>query len=706
MKSTVKKLIIIFSIFAFIAAAFHIVIEILVFEDSISKVVTQNGPKKLQEREQFVHRFVETSKSELYALNRSLLFQKYYNKNYNEQLIANKFLVFSLANPSFMQLRYIDKNGQEKIRIDRDSYGSDPYIVSTDKLQDKKDRYYFSDSKTKELGKVWFSALDLNIEHKQVEKPYKPTLRAVLPIDNNKEFGGIIIINFFMDQFLKQLTHAPIYDMIVFNDKGYTLIHYDEEKSWGEYLQEKYSIQKEYPQYADKILNQKNVYTKEFATIKVDSPILDGLNILIKLNSEYRQTQVLHTLKDQAMISITMLVLSLVLIGFVVRVVSKMLIDLDDAHHLVESKTKDIHDEKERYKNLIEDLGDKYFAYRHNLRGKIEYISDNAQNIFEKRDEDLLFKNFKDIASWNDGSLERARPVLKQLIRKKVFHVEYEMNFVKANSPKERTLLFRAHCVFDINNNVIAIEGIAEDISKKIQTEQSFYEHSKMAALGEMIGNIAHQWRQPLSSITVEATGTLYKKEVGLLDDKSFVDSMESINSNAQYLSKTIDTFSNFIKSREDKSMVETTLQEEIELSIMLEKASYDNNYIKIETDICKESIAYTLPQGELTQVIVNILNNAKDVLVEKSDEDDRLVIIKLFKEKDKAFITIEDNGGGIESTILPRIFEPYFTTKHKSQGTGLGLNMSYKIMTESLNGKLEVSNTINGAIFTLQLPL
>jgi len=706
MKSTIKKLIIIFSIFAFIAATFHIVIEIIVFEDAISKVVTQNGPKKLQEREQFIQKFIEKSQSELYALNRSLLFQNYCSKNTNEDLVANKFLVFSQANPAFMQLRYIDKSGKEKIRIDRDEYGKNPYIVKKEKLQNKKNRYYFHDSKNKVLGNVWFSALDLNIEHGKVEVPYKPTLRAVLPLDDNGKFGGILIINFFMDEFLKQLTDAPIYDMIVFNDKGYTLIHYDEKKSWGEYAQAGYSIQKEYPLYAKEILSQKNVYTKDFASVKVDSPILGGINILLKLNNEYRKQQETNTLKDQIMISLTMLTLSLIFIGLIVKMISKMLIDLDDAQYLVKEKTKDINEEKERYKNFVEDLGDRYFAYRHNLRGDIEYLSDNAQNILGVKNQDLLSNNFKKSINWSKESLENSVSMIKRLIRKKALHIEYEMSFTQKQALEEKTLLFRAHCVFDSRGKIIAIEGIAEDISAKIETEQSFYEHSKMAALGEMIGNIAHQWRQPLSSITVEATGSLYKKELGLLDDDSFIHSMESINRNAQYLSKTIDTFSNFIKSRQDKSMTITTLQEEIELSIMLEKASYDNNYIKIQTDICEELIPYTLPQGELTQVIVNILNNAKDVLKEKSDEDDRMVKIKLFKRDNKAIITIEDNGGGIPKNILPRIFEPYFTTKHKSQGTGLGLNMSYKIMTDSLNGKLEANNTAFGAIFILELPL
>ena len=108
---------------------------------------------------------------------------------------------------------------------------------------------------------------------------------------------------------------------------------------------------------------------------------------------------------------------------------------------------------------------------------------------------------------------------------------------------------------------------------------------------------------------------------------------------------------------------------------------------------------------GELEQVIINIINNSKDILLEKEVENP-WVKLELIEEKDKVIITIEDNGGGIPESVLPKIFNPYFTTKHQSQGTGLGLHMSYKIITESLNGKLYVKNAKEGAKFFIELPL
>jgi C4-dicarboxylate-specific signal transduction histidine kinase len=117
------------------------------------------------------------------------------------------------------------------------------------------------------------------------------------------------------------------------------------------------------------------------------------------------------------------------------------------------------------------------------------------------------------------------------------------------------------------------------------------------------------------------------------------------------------------------------------------------------------ERITIGMVSGELEQVIINIINNAKDVFEER-DIKERLLIIDLVKEDEKVILSLEDNAGGIAENIIDKIFDAYFTTKHQSRGTGMGLNMSYRIITESLNGDIYVKNTKNGAKFIIELPL
>ena len=154
------------------------------------------------------------------------------------------------------------------------------------------------------------------------------------------------------------------------------------------------------------------------------------------------------------------------------------------------------------------------------------------------------------------------------------------------------------------------------------------------------------------------------------------------------------------------KELKVVILQTKIKKALDIVEASLRSNHIELITNLDEfEPIEYQLVMGELTQVLINIINNAKDALKD-TNMDEKWVKLLLEKQRDKIVISIEDNGGGIQEDIAAKIFEPYFTTKHKSQGTGLGLYMSYKIVTESLHGKLYVKNASEGAKFYIELPI
>jgi PAS domain S-box-containing protein len=248
--------------------------------------------------------------------------------------------------------------------------------------------------------------------------------------------------------------------------------------------------------------------------------------------------------------------------------------------------------------------------------------------------------------------------------------------------------------------------GIILDLTQIKQQEQQLFEQSKMVSMGEMIGNIAHQWRQPLTTISTKATGSIFQKEMGQLSDEVFIENMETINDNVQYLSQTIDTFRDFIKGTNKKEEVAVCKLFDEALNLM--ESSLKNNYIKLSNTIhCDEDCGrrVLVPVHEFTQVIINILNNAKDVIVEREIENPWIKINHTF-DGAITIITIEDNAGGIANDVIDKVFDPYFTTKHKSVGTGLGLHMSYRIITESIGGKLYVKNSENGARFFIELPL
>ena len=232
-------------------------------------------------------------------------------------------------------------------------------------------------------------------------------------------------------------------------------------------------------------------------------------------------------------------------------------------------------------------------------------------------------------------------------------------------------------------------ESLKQQIVQNQQKDKILNEQSKMAAMGEMISNIAHQWRQPLSAISTAATGIIIQKEYNMFEEDKLVKTCSIINDNAQYLSRTIDDFKNFIKGDRTKKIF--NLNNNIESFLHLVDSSIKNNQIKIILDL-QEDIQIDGYENELIQCLINIFNNAKDALKEKNIGE-RLIFISTYINEDKTIIKIKDNAGGIQPEVLPHVFEAYFTTKHKSQGTGLGLNMTYNLIVNGMSGNIEVKN-------------
>ncbi|MDK2062109.1 cache domain-containing protein [Aliarcobacter butzleri] len=255
----------------------------------------------------------------------------------------------------------------------------------------------------------------------------------------------------------------------------------------------------------------------------------------------------------------------------------------------------------------------------------------------------------------------------------------------------------------------IFLENKLKEYKRELDNKQAIlYQQSKMAAMGEMIGNIAHQWRQPLSIITTATSGMVLQKQMGVLTDEFFFEASNRINTSSQYLSQTIDDFRNFFIPNKEKSKV--NLIEIFKKTLDLISAQFSSKDIEIIKNI--EGVEFESYENELIQALINILNNSRDELIKKDGE--RFIFVDAFEKDNFINIIIKDNAGGVIKENLDKIFEPYFTTKYKSQGTGIGLYMTEEIITKHLNGTICVENvefTYNekeyfGAEFTIRIDL
>ncbi len=237
---------------------------------------------------------------------------------------------------------------------------------------------------------------------------------------------------------------------------------------------------------------------------------------------------------------------------------------------------------------------------------------------------------------------------------------------------------------------------VKEEIEKRQQKEQMLMHQSKLASLGEMLGNIAHQWRHPLTRLSLLIQNLEMAAQMNKLD-KNFIQKFkEKAQAQIEYMSQTIDDFTNFFKK--DTKKVEFCPKEIIEDALKLMEGRIKQNKVEVVLDIKKTEpiLGY---KTEFSQVVLNIINNAIDVLKERNIKD-RKIFIRIDGKK----IEIEDNAGGIPEEIKEKIFEPYFTTKFQSQGTGIGLYMSKIIISQHFKGKLYAYNSEKGAVFVIDL--
>jgi signal transduction histidine kinase len=235
---------------------------------------------------------------------------------------------------------------------------------------------------------------------------------------------------------------------------------------------------------------------------------------------------------------------------------------------------------------------------------------------------------------------------------------------------------------------------------EKLEQEKLLIEQSKMAAMGEMISAIAHQWRQPLSALSLDIQDLLDAKQYGELDEQYLKKMVERSANTIRYMSRTIDDFRNFFLPNKEKEPF--GIYEAIEATKTMLGKQFEAHQIVIESR--GEDFLVDGFKSEFQQVLINLLNNAKDAIIKKQKESGSFqghVTIAYTDNK----ITVSDNGGGIPETIMERIFEPYFSTKFSSQGTGIGLYMSKTIIERNMQGTIRAYNEGEGAAFEIVLP-
>ncbi len=649
------------------------------------------------------------------------------------------FSTFSREKRLYDQVRFLDAGGMEVVRVNL--VKGEAVVVPKRELQNKAGRYFFKDSIRLDRGEAFVSPMDLNIEHDRIELPYKPMVRFGTPVfDRAGERKGAVILNYFGRLMLDNLrrTMANGRQAMLLNRDGYWLASPRPEEEWGFMFGRRETFSSRYPDVwramsgdsRGSVLTAEGLYT--YSTVypllasqrsSTGSPLPSGDSARELAGGDYfwkivsfipaADLPVASPFKHpwvSAVFAATALVLAF------------LIFHLSAATVLRRALYRKVRENETRLREVTDTLGEGVFVLdRH---GVITFANPAAQRMLGYGEEALVGSNAHQLFHYQkpDGSPYPEAECLtnRTVAAGETFHGE-EVLWNREGMPLPVGMI-SSPIVRDgeVAGSVVAIHDIRylkeveeklrrlnenlsqqvkEEVAKNLEQEKLLIQQSRLAVMGEMIGNIAHQWRQPLNALGLLLANVKDAFDYGELDRQTLEGAVADGNRLIAKMSSTIDDFRNFFRPGRGKASFD--LKAAVEDTVRLVEASYRSHNIEIRRGGV-EGLRVKGHGNEFSQVLLNLLSNAKDAIVAARALQGRMEI-GAAREGDFAVVTLADNGGGIPAEVLPRIFEPYYTTKET--GTGIGLYMS-KLIVDHMGGCMAADNTEDGAVFVLRLPL
>ncbi|NPA55909.1 MAG: HAMP domain-containing protein [Epsilonproteobacteria bacterium] len=574
---------------------------------------------------------------------------------YKKDIIA--MMLFTMKqNPAYFQMRIIDAtNGEEIVKLIRNN--NQIQIAKPHLLQNKWNRNYVQQTLKKRKG-CYISHINLNKEFHTIEYPIKPTIRIAKVIYANGKKAGIAVINadikklFDFDKLIK----ANDSTTFIANEEGYYLFNpIHPEREFGFEFGREYKIFSRYPELKEFFTSKDTTFS--YICYKNDK-ILEARKVFIYPDRfiVVLKTTTSSVFQNKAKAYTKNLIISIILITLIITLITTILVRIltSPIRKLTAIANKIARNKGAEHYNIDINTNDEIGELAHSFDVMLSAIEESKKE------------------------LEKFAEKLEEEVEKKTKQLQ------------------------EVNKNLQKI--VEEKVKELRQKDQALVQQSKMAAMGEMIGAIAHQWRQPLNSLAINIQMLEDMADNDELTPEVLHDFIDKNMQTIEFMSNTIDDFRNFF--RKDKEAVRFNVKEAIEKTINLQRAQLSNHNIEVITDL---QDGYTKGfKNEFMQVILNLISNAKDAIEEyraKTNNNFKgKIYIQTKPKDDKILIIMRDNGGGIEPEVANRIFEPYFTTKDEGKGTGMGLYMVREIINR-MNGSIKVSNAQDGAEFIIELP-
>ena len=564
-----------------------------------------------------------------------------------KERLSKLFMVIMKQNPSYFQMRLIGVKDYAKEMVRVEQIDGKFISIEKNKLQSKDQSLYFKESIKLSNNEIYISHINLNREHNVIQTPFVPTLRVATPIYNKDKIYGIIVINIDVAKLFnfQKFKSNPNLDTFIVNCEGDYIYNKDADKTFGFEFGREYRIQNDFPlvDFIKEKKAKKSFYDEDIdAALSISKiTLLDDklLYVMHIANSDFFQKESRNYAKVLVLYIITISIVIALLIAILLKYLTAPIT-------LLTKIAKNITDGKD--------------------------VDFNAFNIKTGDEIEELSKSFKFMVK----SLSDSKHELQELANNLELEVDKKtQELQKLNDELE-----------------IKVKNAITDIRQK---DDALQQQSKLASMGEMIGAIAHQWRQPLNALGIQIQGLKYNYKNGEIDEKFLDEFIHKNKETIKFMSNTIDDFRSFF--RVDKTKTDFKILDTLNSVLSMQSAQLQSHDIEVTLE--GEEFIYFGLKSEFQQVILNIINNSKDALLEREVQNPH---IQITLDKENRTLTICDNAGGIDEDVIKRVFEPYFTTKEQGKGTGMGLYMSKMIIEDNMGSILEVFNKDKGACFKI----
>ena len=723
-----------------------ITIDYFFFKQFNEEKFYKNAYERFEYKENLLKDNFTANKNMLIALNNSKSFKKYL-KNKDKTEIKELFFNFANSNSNIMQLRYIDKNGLEQIRIDRKTDSSKPKILEDNKLQDKSNRYYFKESILKK--DIWLTNFDLNFEDGKLQTPFVPTIRVIKPILENKKFKGILIANYFVEELLENFSKDLVFDLYLLDSKGNVIISSNEDLNWEAFTgMYKSHIEKNFGKNFKTLLENKHL-NKNYLLKKLDINTQNPIYLVLKTKKEVLEKAEKEKVKEFILVGIIVFLISISFLYLVGKLIFNIVNTIDEQNEELEFISSELTTRNNFLDNLLDNIeavvalidtkgtmfsvnaytekitgftqdeiaSKPYFWFEKFIPSEIKFdIKDVFNQIIEnnnlvpKKENEWIIKNGeKRLFEWSNKVIyenNEAKYLLTvgiDITERKKLQVDLENKIILVEEALRKTKIAEENAQVALEESRVSEEEALASQEELLKIQDQLIKANE--AKSEFLANMSHEIRTPLNGIIGITDLILEEKELS----KKVKENLQIVHNSSNSLRGIINDILDFSKIQAGKFEIhpkEFSLQNLLnELRDLYQPLAIQKNLdFKVTLENKAKQDTIIADSLRLKQIIGNLLSNAiKFTKIGYIQLDAK---VHLNNEKVHLEFNISDTGIGMNEKIQKNLFKEFTqgedSNTKEHQGTGLGLSIS-KSLTELMNGKISFTSAKNcGTKFTL----